>query len=77
MDDFAKSVATVQEVVHVYQNVRITLQMGEFNSLFATVMWSRKVIPKRIDQRKKQNLRSGASYFVTSGHALECGQRYS
>ena len=33
MDDFAKSVATVEEAVHVYQDVRTTLQTGEFNLL--------------------------------------------
>ena len=33
MDDFAKSVATVEEAVHVYQDMRTTLQKGGFNLL--------------------------------------------
>ena len=33
MDDFAKSVATVEEAVHVYQDVRTTLKKGGFELL--------------------------------------------
>ena len=31
LDDFAKSIATMEEAVHVYQDVRITLQKGGLN----------------------------------------------
>ena len=76
MNDLAKSVATVEEAVSVYQDVRTTLQKGGFILL----KWicnngavTRNILEKDRSESKKQNLRSRASYFITSGHAMECG----
>ena len=46
-------------------------------SRFATMIWSPKSSWRRQITGQKQNLRSRASYFITSGHAIGYGQRHS
>ena len=55
MNDFPKSVATAKEAVHVYQDVRTTLELKSLVgwSSFPTTKWSREAFPRWIDLRHK------------------------
>ena len=73
MDDFAKFVATVEEVVHVYQDVRTTLQNGGFNMLkwICRSEGVTRSVPEMRDQRQnaKQSKKS-----LTPRHFRACNR---
>ena len=58
MDDFAKSVATVEEAVHVYHDVRTTLQKRGFNLLKG--ICNNELVTRSIPEKDKSEAKSKA-----------------
>ena len=72
MDDFAKSVATVEEALHVYQDVRTTLRKGGFNLL----KWicNNDVITRSIPEQDRSEAKSKTFEAEPHTSSLLCMQ---